>query len=236
MCFSVQVDTNIKELARRFSAKIDTKSYQKLMENSVSEKQMTSDQFTQTFGPKRRPKDGFFKIPGEDHRVYPNYFTHVMKMEEGERTFTPMRYRIRPHGTKEEIPSKFNVYNARLDSLYGRKTWLDLIGRNHGIFAFNYFYEWVEHKSKKRLISFNPEGRDLMWAPCLWDEWISKDGKFSFMSFAIITTEPPREVFEMGHDRCPYTIKENEIDDWLSGKASLLNNHDEIKYSYKWVG
>lgn len=235
MCFSVQVDTNIKDLAKRFSAKINTKAYQKFMAQSENEKKLSDSDFKKIFGVKSRPKDGFFRTPSEDKRIYPNYFTHVMTLEEGERVFSPMRYRVRPHGSKQEVPSKFNIFNARLDSLNIRKTWADLIGRNHGIFAFNYFYEWVEHENKKRLITFHPKDREVMWAPCLWDEWVSKDGKFAFKSFAIITTDPPPEVLEMGHDRCPFTIEEAKIDAWLSGNDEVLKTSEILNYSSRWA-
>ena len=54
-----------------------------------------------------------------------------------------MRYRVRPNGSKEEVPTKYNVFNARIDSLEIRNTWAPLFMRNHGIVPLTGFYEWV---------------------------------------------------------------------------------------------
>lgn len=66
-------------------------------------------------------------------------------------TIVPMRYRIRPSGSSEEIPTKYNVFNARLDSLETRQTWSSLFMRNHGLFPFKRFFEWVEDKHQDNL-------------------------------------------------------------------------------------
>ena len=87
-----------------------------------------------------------------------------------------MRYRVRPHGAAVEIPSRFNVFNARFDSLETRRTWKGLFIRKHALFPFFRFYEWVRNaKGKKELVAFAPEGCDHMWAPARYDDWVSKD-------------------------------------------------------------
>jgi putative SOS response-associated peptidase YedK len=184
-----------------------------------------------------------FRMPAEDGKVFPNYFTDIIVESQEQRIITPMRYRVRPHGSREEVPTKFNVYNARLDSLESRKTWHSLFMRNHGIVPFSKFYEWVPGPDgKPKLITFFPEGREIMWAPCLWDEWISKDGEIHFKSFAIITTDPPPEVEFMGHDRCPIFLKSDYINEWLNPKSStkqeiyeILGEKEDIKFLSEWV-
>lgn len=185
----------------------------------------------------------FFKLPEEDGRIFSNYFANVIVSENGERVIEPMRYRVRPHDSKEEVPSTYNVFNARLDSLEIRDTWKSLFMRNHGIIPFTKFYEWVPGPDgKPKLITFFPEERETMWAPCLWDEWISKDGRIHFKSFAIITDEPPKEVLRMGHDRCPIFLSEESIDKWLTpNKKSrddiykLLTEKEMVEFKYSWV-
>ena len=79
-----------------------------------------------------------------------------------------------------------------------------------------------------------------MWAPCLWDEWTSKDGKIHFKSFAIITDEPRPEVQAMGHDRSPIFLDQNQISSWLNPKDKneiykILKKVEKSKYEYNWV-
>lgn len=155
--------------------------------------------------------------------------------------FKKMRYRVRPQGSKEEIPSKFNVFNARIDSLEIRQTWQRTFTKQHGIFPFTRFYEWVEFQGQKRLISFAPQNRDIMWAPCLWEYWENPGKTFGFYSFALITDEPPLEVSEMGHDRCPIFLKEDLIQEWLQiGKSkneyyNILRTKESVHYENSWV-
>lgn len=193
--------------------------------------------------PATRKRKAPFQLPADDGKVFPNYFTNVIVEEKDQRIITPMRYRVRPHGSKEEVPMKFNVYNARLDSLEHAKTWQPLFMHNHGIVPFVKFYEWVPGPDgKPKLITFSPEGREIMWAPCLWDEWISKDGSVHFKSFAIITDDPPPEVREMGHDRCPIFLKDDYISEWVNPKKSnrneiyeILTQKEPVKFLSNWV-
>ncbi|MBC7712231.1 MAG: SOS response-associated peptidase family protein [Rhizobacter sp.] len=189
---------------------------------------------------KRKPP---FHMPADDGKVFPNYFTNVIVEENDQRLIKPMRYRVRPHGSREEVPTKFNVYNARIDSLETAKTWRPLFMRQHGIVPFVKFYEWVPGPDgKPKLITFFPEGREIMWAACLWDEWVSKDGSVHFESFAIVTDDPPQEVSIMGHDRCPVFLKDDYINEWLNPKTSnkkeiyeILKQKEDVKFQYKWA-
>ena len=73
------------------------------------------------------------------------------------------------------------------------RTWRGLFMRRHGLVAFESFYEWVEKKGKKQLINFFPKEKELMWAPCIWDDWTSPYGEIHFQSFALLTDDPPRD-------------------------------------------
>jgi putative SOS response-associated peptidase YedK len=206
---------------------------------------MDSMAFDEALGIKHNSKKRArpFKLPTEDNRIFPNYFADVIVSDGKDRIFEPMRYRVRPNGSREEVPTKFNVFNARIDALEERKTWTPLFMNNHALIPFTNFYEWVlGPNGKPKLITFIPEGRDVMWAPCLWDEWISKDGKIHFKSFAIITDGPPKEIEIMGHDRCPIFINEEYIDEWLNPKSSnkneiyeILKQKENVKYRWEWV-
>ena len=69
----------------------------------------------ETLGMKRKPTSPFFKEAGNNSRIYPGYSAPVIVWENGTRQIRPMRYRVRPHGSAEEIPARFNVFNAGLD-------------------------------------------------------------------------------------------------------------------------
>lgn len=223
MCFSVQIDRDVNKVAQRLGAQIDKVKF---------------DFFTKKMaeGPKK------FKGATEDGRIYPNYYAPVVVMENEKRIIRPMRYRIRPAGSKEEVPSKFNLYNARLDSLLSRRTWETIVGKKHCIIPVISFYEWVSFEGKKKQIQFWPKEKETLWVAGLYDEWSAQDGLDHIDSFAVITTEPPDEILSMGHDRCPITLCESKIDEWintknlnLSKKIELLRASEEMKYGHSWV-
>jgi putative SOS response-associated peptidase YedK len=245
MCFSIQVDKNINKLSDHFKAQIRPGKMLELDRLFRLQAEMESKEFDDLLGLKHSPKkrQAPFKLPQDDGRVFSNYFTNIIVSENKERIITPMRYRVRPEGSREEIPSKFNVFNARIDSLEIRPTWKSLFMRTHGIVPLTKFYEWVEGPDKKtKLISFFPAQFEMMWAPVLYDEWISKDGRIHFKSFAIITDGPNKEIEEMGHDRCPIFLDHARIDDWLNptGKSKkeiydILNQREKVFYKHEWV-
>ena len=66
-----------------------------------------------------------------------------------------------------------------------------------------------------------------MLVACLWSRW-TKPGEKDLLSFAIITDDPPPEIAEAGHDRCPIPIKPENIDAWLNPEARGLDAVDAI--------
>ncbi len=224
MCFSVEIIRDLNFLAKEFGAKVDKKGFQELKDLS-----------------KKHPKE--FKVPGEDNRIFPNVYAPVLVREKNNKFIEPMRYRIRPAGTKEEIPSKYNLYNARLDSLFTKTTWKKILDNKRGIVPFKRFFEWVNTDGpKKKLGVFSPIGMEYMWAPCLTDEWESQEGNYKIKSFAIITTEPPEEVLKAGHDRCPIFLKRELIENWISPThltpskmMEFLKAKEKVKYSFEFV-
>ncbi len=220
MCFSVEVERNLKKLAETFHAYVDQKRFEELQKNK-----------------EKNPKK--FLTPDFENRIYPNYYAPVIIKPQNDRIILPMRYRMRPSDAIEEVPSKYNMFNARLDSLENRKSWNRIFMRRHGLFPFTKFYEWVEKDDKKKLIMFYPKDREILWAPCLYDYY--QDEKESFHSFALITTDPKDEVMEMGHDRCPLFLKEKHIEKWLKPEASskdeiysILKEQEEVYYLNKF--
>ena len=182
-----------------------------------------------------------FKDMSAHPRIYPLYFAPIILAREGGRAIVPMRYRVRPHDSREEPPAKYNLYNARLDGLSSRQTWRGLFMRQHGVAVFRAFFEWVTgDDGKKCVVQFTPgdgaSAKDLC-APVLYDYWQSADQSEGYFSFAVITTDPPVEVRAAGHDRCPVILEREAIDPWLhpasSGAAAIekiLHTKPSIKF------
>jgi len=121
MCFSIQVDRDLNRISQRFQAKVDRVLFEKFLANK-----------------ERNPK--LYKGPDIDDRIFPNTYAPVIVGENNQRNIRPMRYRVRPAGSREEVPNKFNVFNARLDSLESRKTWTPLFMKKHCLVPILKFY------------------------------------------------------------------------------------------------
>lgn len=206
MCFSIQVDQNIKKLSRRFNAQV------------LDNKERDFERF------RKDHSKIFDKLPDANARIYPNFFCPVLTSNGDKNYFSPMRYQLLPHFNKTEKYTRTNpktgrqvgisTFNARLDSLEKRHAWKNIFMKKHALVAFNSFYEYVrDENDKPMLVRFSPNNTDLMWAACLWDHW--ECDEYYIDSFAIITNTPPPEVLHAGHDRCPIFIKEQYINEWL---------------------
>ncbi len=201
MCYSVLVEQDLRRLAKDFDAIIDEAAFKAYAE-------------LQTQDPKR------FRPLASNPRIYPQYFAPILVSEGKQRLLRPMRYRVRPAGSAVEVPSKYNLFNARLDSLEKRATWSQLFGHRHGILVARAFFEWVTREEKKQVIAFQAREQELLPIPVLFDRWSAPDGQISFDSFALITGEPPEEVLAAGHDRCPLVLPPEAYETWLHPEAS----------------
>lgn len=145
-------------------------------------------------------------------RVYVKYWAPILYMENGKRVIRPMRYRFRPYWAEEDLPSKYSLNTARMDTLTKSKIWGSAFTKHHGLLVFESFLEWATDPKdgKRKLLSFRPRDHKFMFSPVLFSR--SQD---NFLSFALITDEPSPEIREAGYDRCPIFLNKERISDWL---------------------
>ncbi len=161
--------------------------------------------------------------PGS-YRIYPYQFAPVIMQGGEQRLIVPMRFRVLPR--TGELPD-YQLFNARRDQLQVRKTWKLLFGKQHAIFPFERFFEWVGPEDARREITFTPDGYESMWAASLYEECQSRELGL-IRSFAMVTDEPPPEVAAAGHDRCPVFIDSALIDKWLQPAGQTLHQLDDL--------
>lgn len=167
-------------------------------------------------------------------RVFPNFFAPVIVQDEGY-AIRFKRYHLCPKSGKELTPFKYNLFNARKDRLLDARTWKPIFGKQHALFPFYRFYESVEGETgEAQIIYFQPENEELMWAAALFET--TKVAAGTLHTFAAITDEPPPEVAETGHDRCPVFLAEEYVDPWLNpgrfSQAELLKLLDSVVPTY----
>lgn len=65
------------------------------------------------------------------------------------------------------------------------------------------------------IIEFRPKNAALFQVPVIFSAYPSANGVDGW-GFAIVTDEPPPEVEQAGHDRCPIPLRPDGVDTWLS--------------------
>ena len=169
-----------------------------------------------------------------DSRMFPGSYVPVMVERDGERVVLPMRYQCRPARAPADYDFKYpGTFNARRDSLEG--FWRGEFGHSHGIVVAEAFYENVPlHRAEGRalrpdeaetntVIQFRPQTGQNMLVACLWSHWRGRAGEDDLDSFALITDEPPPEVYAAGHDRCLIPLRPQNVRAWLSPNPQDLN-------------
>jgi putative SOS response-associated peptidase YedK len=82
-------------------------------------------------------------------------------------------------------------------------------------------------QEENMVLHFNPNTGGPMLIASLWSHWTGA-GEPSLDSFAAITDEPPREILETGHTRCIISIKEENVQDWLSPQGLPRQRLEQI--------
>jgi len=238
MCYSVHIPNKTQLTMLPVTYRRDNAAWVALRACQQWEKGITAEEQKAVFGLTRKPTALQLQAAELGGRAYPKNFVPVVVREDGTIWLRPMRYSVRPAGSPTELANKYQMFNARLDTLVEKRTWKRLVGRHHGLLPFTGFYEWVRDDEGNALeLQFTPQGKDIMWAPVIWDHWKSLGGEVEFDSCALITDDPPPEVAQAGHDRCPIFLSGDAVDEWLSPELhkpdtwqKFLQGHREQVY------
>jgi putative SOS response-associated peptidase YedK len=190
------------------------------------------------------------QIQPSDSQIFPKWYAPVVVNEGGRLLIRPMRYLCRLPGKPANYDERFKgTYNARRDNLNG--FWSGVYGRHHGIMVIDSFYENVpRHLYEKRelaagedeenmILHFNPQPPNPMVIACVWSHWTGAEGP-DLYSFAAVTDDPPPEILATGHTRCPISLKEDNVREWLSPSQvskprleEILSDHVELYYEHR---
>ncbi len=160
-------------------------------------------------------------------RVFPNFYAPVIVKEGKGQDLRLMRYHVCPKNGKELNAFQYNMFNARKDRLLDARNWKAIFGKQHAIFPFYRFYESVPGETgEAKIIYFEPKDQEIMWSAAIFEE--SKIAPGLLRSFAAITDDPPPEVAETGHDRCPIFITKDKFASWLDPKGAKKEDLIEL--------
>ncbi len=211
MCYASLAEKDFRKLNLELAASPWPDAFDQFHEMQEFEAHVGPSAMRDLLGLKQKPRVSRFRW-SEDGRFSSYWFAPVVIQQASKRLIVPMRYRIRPVGSKAEVPSKYNFYNARIESLSTRPCWKQLLERNRAVITIRQFFENIGGRE----IGISPTDGRLLNVAAIYDEWYSPQEELFFRSFAIITGPPPESVLAIGHQRCPVVLDTGQVQDWLT--------------------
>lgn len=146
------------------------------------------------------------------YNVAPTQPVPIVRMAEGKRQFTLVRWGLIPSWVKD--PKTFSlVINARGDSVLEKPAFRSAIRYRRCLFPTDGFYEWKQEGNSKRPYFIRLQDGGPMAFAGLWETWTGPNGE-EVETAAIVTTEANR-AFSAIHHRKPVIVPPEAFDMWL---------------------
>lgn len=152
-----------------------------------------------------------------DHRILLHSDSLVVIWEKS-LVLKTMKFSLTPFWSKEP-KVKFATHNARLETLIEKPTWREPLKSHRCLIPITEFIEPIySGPYAGNMVRFSDSTRPLLVAAGIFDIWVNKTTGEVRESFSIITSEPPKFIAEMGHDRCPVFLNKDIFKLWLDTK------------------
>jgi Uncharacterized conserved protein len=147
--------------------------------------------------------------------IFPHTIAPVILQKNNAPELELMNYSLIPSWSKARKP-KFATYNARIEEVRSKPSWKEPFKSKHCIVPVMNFYESVyDGPYAGHNISLFAKAKHLLSAAGIWDSWLDQASGEEVHSFAILTTEPPQDVLDAGHDRCPIFLPTEKAFEWI---------------------
>lgn len=164
----------------------------------------------------------------------------VVNAHDGAREVRLMNYSLVPNWSQVRKP-KFATYNARIEEVLNKPSWREPFKSRHCLVPVQYFIESVyTGPYAGHNISIAAKDHHLLSAAGIWDTWVDRASGEVLESVAILTSEPPADVLEAGHDRCPIFVPADGWTKWLEAKMTpqeavdfLKNSREVVDFEFK---
>lgn len=159
-----------------------------------------------------------------------------------------MNWCIIPKSTRKlDDIKKYNLFNARIETLFAKWPFKDFTQDNKCIAIAESIFEKKEINGKKFYFRIYLKDHKIFSMPGLFNIWIDPETGKKFPSFTIITRQANKYISQI-HDRSPYFLtniaqvktwlglsKENEIMDFLNNLDQDSLNFDSYTVFDKYV-
>lgn len=153
------------------------------------------------------------------YNIAPTHMVPVIRVIEGKRWLSLVRWGLIPHWAKEV---KKPQINARGETIFEKPMFRDAARRRRCLILADGFYEWKRDQNDKPLQAYfieRTDGKPFAMAG-IWDTWISPDGEV-IDSVAIVTTEANAEIVAI-HDRMPVVLAAKDYLTWIEAERTTV--------------
>jgi putative SOS response-associated peptidase YedK len=146
------------------------------------------------------------------YNVAPTHMVPVIRVVDGKRWLSRVRWGLIPHWAKEV---KKPQINARGETIFEKPMFRDAARRRRCLILADGFYEWKRDQNDKPLQAYfveRADGTPFAMAG-IWDTWVSPDGEI-IDTVAIVTTEASADVAPI-HHRMPLILDKDDYLTWI---------------------
>jgi putative SOS response-associated peptidase YedK len=150
------------------------------------------------------------------YNVAPTQPIPVVRLAEGQRSFTLMRWGFIPSWVKDPKTVSLMI-NARGETVLDKPAFRNAMRRRRCLVPADGFYEWhaAVPGAPKRPYFIRPKSGTPIAFAGLWETWIGPNGE-EVDTAAIVTTTANRTLAFI-HDRMPVVVAPDAFDLWLDG-------------------
>jgi len=105
------------------------------------------------------------------------------------------------------------IFNSRMETIQGKKFWMDTFNRNRCLIPMSAFYEWTKEGSRKVPYRIFLKNEPLFFVPALYH--IDKEKNI----FASLLTTTPNAFIKKIHHRMPVIFTINNAIDYFTNTA-----------------
>jgi putative SOS response-associated peptidase YedK len=148
--------------------------------------------------------------------VAPGQPIAAVRIENGARRFTLLRWGFIPSWVKEVKPGK-PLINARGETVLEKPSFRNAMRRRRCLVPADGYYEWSGPEGRKTPYFVQRKDKGLFALAGLWEHWMGADG--SEIETAVLMTIAPNAELSAIHDRMPVIIAAEDHEAWLNADA-----------------
>lgn len=164
-----------------------------------------------------------------NYNLAPSQKTVVLRITDGERTFSSMRWGLVPGwATSIKDASRYSLINAKSEEITKKRSYKGAFEKRRAILPVSSFFEWQKRgKGPKAPYCIRLKSEPIMSLAGIWEHWKSKESAEEVYSFAIITTDA-NELMATIHSRMPIVLDRSDEERWMDPENTNVTELQKI--------